>query len=309
MSDTEHGAPDSGPAILCAARVGDLAALEAALADRPDAIYEIDDQGSLAIHYAAARGDLPCIQALLAAGADPDAPGANGVAPLAVAAFFGHTAVVNALLEAGADMEATCSFSSKKGGAPFTALQWAALEGRDECLRALLAAGASLEAPQGPKFYPALHLAAEEGHSDCLYTLLEAKAPLEARDSDGNTALIVACYHGQADCMGGLVLAGADMEARGSRGTALQVAVAESQGMCATALMGLGARTVSLPRVLLRAVRLVLPAGLPCVKVAFIGAWTCLLCPMQLTSPLLPCAAPTMHNRGRWASRAWPRPG
>ncbi len=188
------------------------------------------------------------MQALLAAGADPSVPAAHGAAPLALAASYGHTPILRALLAAGADMEATCLLS-RDIDAPMTALQWAAWEGHEECLRALLAAGASLEPQRGAEFYPALSLAAGEGHKGCVCALLEAGAPVEARGSDGNTALIVACYGGHEDCMAALAAAGADLEARGSRGTALQVAVACRQGVCATALVGLGARTVSLPHV------------------------------------------------------------
>ncbi|KAL4425129.1 hypothetical protein ABPG77_008234 [Micractinium sp. CCAP 211/92] len=242
MSDSESGLPDDAPAILRAACAGDLAALEAILADTPAAICETEDQGACAIHYAAANGHLPCVQALLAAGADPSVPAAHGAAPLALAASYGHTPILRALLAAGADMEATCPLS-RDIDAPMTALQWAAWEGHEECLRALLAAGASLEPQRGAEFYPALSLAAGEGHKGCVCALLEAGAPVEARGSDGNTALIVACYGGHEDCMAALAAAGADLEARGSRGTALQVAVACRQGVCATALVGLGART------------------------------------------------------------------
>lgn len=294
MSDSEPGLS----AILRAARSGDLPELEAALASDPAGINKTDSNRVCAIQYAAGRGYLPCVQALLAAGADPDDPAADNCLPLALAAMEGYVPVVNALLTSGASLEAT---SDDDFGRPLTALQWAAGYGQEGSLRALLAASASLEAPRrGPVFSPALHLAAESGHEGCVRALLEAAAPLEARDSDGNTALTVACCFGQEACMAALVAAGADMVARGSWGTTLKVTTAAHHRCCATALVGVGARTASAPRASLQ----------PCAF-RFAATRVRLLLSGPYTDAGLPphhsrfCAAPTMHHRKRSAHMAW----
>lgn len=64
-----------------------------------------DEHGIGAIHVAAARGDVPLLQALLAAGASPNLPTANtgGARPLHCAAHSGSVGCVKALLRASAD--------------------------------------------------------------------------------------------------------------------------------------------------------------------------------------------------------------
>lgn len=247
MSDPECRLPDDTPAILRAAVAGDLAALQAALAADPAAIHLADPCGACAIHCVAANGCLPCLEALLAAGADPNTPMvARGPAPLEGAAP--SEPAVTPLPEAGEASEADSQSSNLHQEDPMTALQWAAWGGHEGCLRALLAAGASLEPHSGGAgVFPPLHLAAIGDHEGCLRILLEAGAPLEARDSHADTPLMEACGWGHARCVTALLAAGADLEARGCDGTALQVAVAHGHGDCANVLLAIGARTVSPP--------------------------------------------------------------
>lgn len=87
------------------------------------------------LHDAAADGTPAEVEALLAAGADPDAPGDNGVTPLHLAAAHNEApAVVAALIGAGADAR------SRHGA---TLLHMAARSnGNPAVVEALLAAGA-----------------------------------------------------------------------------------------------------------------------------------------------------------------------
>jgi ankyrin repeat protein len=55
------------------------------------------------LHYAARNGHLPCVRALLRAGALVDARTEGGATALHRAAYVGHEEVVRVLLEAGAD--------------------------------------------------------------------------------------------------------------------------------------------------------------------------------------------------------------
>lgn len=63
----------------------------------------VDDNGRSALHFAAAINNVPCVQLLLAAGADVDLQDREGYAPLHMAAGYSQTATMMALLEAGAD--------------------------------------------------------------------------------------------------------------------------------------------------------------------------------------------------------------
>ena len=157
------------------------------------------------------------------------------------AAAEGDTAVVKALLEAGAEVDAKCPDQSYCGriridnpnpdeplfeafGA--TALVIAAATGRADAVKALLEAGADVDAktsdgttalivaaygmfktpPETPK------AAARGGHADTVKALLEAGADVDAKTSNGTTALIAAADF--ADAVKMLLEAGADVDAK-----------------------------------------------------------------------------------------------
>lgn len=84
-----------------------LAPLRALLADDPAAVHARDDDGATPLHAACARGNAGIVEALLAAGADPDARDGMGRTPVHLAAFARADAVVGCLIAAGADLHAT----------------------------------------------------------------------------------------------------------------------------------------------------------------------------------------------------------
>lgn len=88
-----------------------------------------------ALADAAFRGDLERLNALLADGADPDAPTADGRTPLMHAILGDQLAVAAALLAHGADLEA-------RAGDGATALLKAVLWRRTKAVELLLAHGA-----------------------------------------------------------------------------------------------------------------------------------------------------------------------
>ncbi|HEY9142707.1 MAG TPA: ankyrin repeat domain-containing protein [Arenimonas sp.] len=115
-----------------AADAGAIAHLVAAGAD----VDEVDLQGFQAtpLAYAAGRGAVDMVRALLAAGADPDA--AAFTPPLVEAAGAGFTDIVGILLEAGAGVD-----SQDESG--LSALAIAAANGFSGIARQLLEAGAN----------------------------------------------------------------------------------------------------------------------------------------------------------------------
>ena len=105
--------------------------------------------------------------------------------------------------------------TNERGRYESTPLQLAAGSGKVEAIRALIAAGASLEA-DGP-FSP-LHMAAQDGHASAIKVLADAGASLEAVDKDGNTPLHEATGWGHVGAIKALVAAGASLEAKSDAG-------------------------------------------------------------------------------------------
>ncbi|MEO8070076.1 MAG: ankyrin repeat domain-containing protein [Acidobacteriota bacterium] len=184
------GAREDRPALLVAARQGDLVALDAAIAqkanlevedgqgltpvmraavfDHPEAIARLAkaganvnhmtdgndyDQGMTALHLAAALGSAPTINALLAAHADIEARENEGwPTPLLWAVMQGSSAGVHELVAAGAK-----GHIFKAGDKP--ALAYAVQQGRLSMVRDLLKAGGRPNERIGEGWTPPLHVA------------------------------------------------------------------------------------------------------------------------------------------------------
>ena len=140
--------------------------------------------GIAPIYVAAQYGHLRLARLLLEAGADKDAARSNGTTPLLIAAGNGHLEVVRLLLGAGADKD-----TAKSTGA--TALIIAAENGHLEVVRLLLEAGADTLAAKVTG-ETALHVAARNGHLDVVRLLLKARADNDAASSHWARSLFVA---------------------------------------------------------------------------------------------------------------------
>lgn len=149
--------PDLDQAFLLAAKEGDLARVQEALAAGTD-VHMLND---FALRGAAENGHLDVVTCLLRAGANPKAQGNNA---LRQAAARGFLEIVRALLAAGADVHAENGL----------ALQWAARGGHLPVVECLLAAGANVHAGGGA----ALRLAAANGHADVVRMLFAHGAQL-----------------------------------------------------------------------------------------------------------------------------------
>lgn len=124
------------------------------------------------------------------------------------AAAFGNLPAMDQMLEAGADPDCPAPRSSAR-----TALIYALEHGDEEAGRAtalwLLERGASPDKPSGDG-EPPLTVAAAFGRERALVALLEHGARVEAADRRGRTALARAALHGQAGCAAALLRFGAD---------------------------------------------------------------------------------------------------
>ncbi|CAE7383727.1 Ank2 [Symbiodinium natans] len=163
----------------------------------------------------AANGGLESqVEALLQRPQNPNLLDSHGQAPLAHAAWQGHTQTARLLLEAGAEVDLLGSFGR-------TALHMASEAGHVEVAQLLLAAGAdvSLGIVDGGLAggVTAFHLASSRNCVDILQLLMQARAkadmPVAAGPLAGLTALMAASEAGSVESAGFLLEARADMDA------------------------------------------------------------------------------------------------
>jgi truncated hemoglobin YjbI len=144
--------------------------------------------GRTLLHGAAAAGNLDKVELLLRLGARPDVADAGGHTPLYCV---------------GNECKA-------HGGA--------------SVVRALVQAGASVDACDGVKHCTALHMAARRGNIEVAEALLDSGAGIEVRDSLGDTPLRRAVNCGKTDVAALLVAWGADTHSKGSNGITVSAA-------------------------------------------------------------------------------------
>ena len=170
----------------------------------------VTNGGFTPLHFAASRGQLSCMQALVAAGGDVHGGDRAGECPLHVSVRCDSEATVVWLLERGLS-PLVVSHNGR------TSLHVAALHGRLSCAQALLTAAGSqrkdlvLTADCGGML--ALHEAAAGGHIDMLELLLQ-DTEVDTCDDKGRTALLCAAEERHYEAARFLVQAGAAKQAR-----------------------------------------------------------------------------------------------
>jgi len=138
--------------------------------------------GRTLLHGAAAAGDLTTVELLLRLGADPDTADAGGHTPL------------------------YCLANECKGS------------GGANVVRALVQAGARVDAGDGVKRCTALHMAARRGNVQVAEALLDCGAGIEVRDSLGDTPLRRAVNCDKPGVAALLLARGCDLHSGGSKG-------------------------------------------------------------------------------------------
>ena len=143
------------------------------------------------MHTAASRGHLDCVNCLIEAKAELDAPttlSAGGNTPLHLAIARNYTNVAMVLLHAGADFDLANS-------AGYTPIHLASREGLLGLAQSLCAFGCIVDVADSEGVYP-IHLAAKNGHTEVVRCLCLAGCRIDVKNKDGVTPELAALAQG-----------------------------------------------------------------------------------------------------------------
>ena len=237
---------EASPAIVLAARSGDVAAIKAALAVGSKEGVDAQERMSqrTALHFAAENGNAEIVAMLIEAKANPNAQDRTGKTPVTVAAERGQAAALKALLAANGDPNVrdqvqgspllwasglgppeTVGMLLTAGANPniqdvngMTPLMWAAGVGKPETVQMLLSKGADAKATDKLTGESALMRALRTGKPETVKIIMAANPDITTKNSLGMTPFLVACAYGDLDKIKMLIDAGADKTAKDSRG-------------------------------------------------------------------------------------------
>ncbi len=158
---------------------------------------------------AAMRGDAEAVAALIARGADVNAPQGDGMTALHWAAERADAPLVRTLLDAGAEVDAVTRMGD------YTPLHLAGKAGSATAVEALLAAGSDPHAATSTGAVTAMHFAAGAGSAAAITSLARHGAEVDARESEwGQTPLMFAAANGRVEAARALLALGADLALR-----------------------------------------------------------------------------------------------
>jgi ankyrin repeat protein len=164
--------------------------------EEPVQLFDIDAKntnGDTALTLAAWKGHSKVVELLLKQNANVDEADKYGATALAGAAYEGHLDIVDILL-------AHNSKTEQKDEWGFTALTRAIWNNHSEIVARLLAANAPLE-ERGEDGDTPLHFAAARGHAGIVKVLLSMKAKIDAQDDFGRTPVFFAVKGGHYEVL------------------------------------------------------------------------------------------------------------
>ena len=193
---------------------------------------------SAPLHLAAFQGHSAVVGLLLGGGASVNSLAGLNYTPLHLAANKGHSAVIGLLLSSGASVDSLTESS-------YTSLHLAADKGHSAVVGLLLSSGASVGASvdclAGLNYTP-LHLAAAKGYSAVVGLLLSSGASVDSLTASNHTPLHLAARAGDMVTAKLLVAGGASVESvTRDRLSPLHIAVEQGHTEVAKLLLKNGA--------------------------------------------------------------------
>ncbi|XP_069581189.1 ankyrin repeat and SOCS box protein 2-like isoform X2 [Brachyistius frenatus] len=179
---------DGWVALHQAAHYGQLQCVRILVRADPRSVNRCNLKNETALLLAAGRGNVSCVEFLLAHGADLNIVSKDRYTPLYAACERPDEAVAQLLLRSGAPVNRPC-------GQGQSALHEACRHGRPALCRMLLDAGADLHAKNIYKIQP-LFTAAQLGHADVIRLLAEKGADINGQASDGASPVFEASKNG-----------------------------------------------------------------------------------------------------------------
>lgn len=198
--------------------------------------------GSTALMLAAARGNLPLVELLLARGADLGARNRQGESALVFGADSGNFDVVSRLLAAGAEVDAlSCEGES--------AMHAAAANAGPEMLELLYRYGGDIGRRDQNDWTPLL-AALRNNRPATVHRLIELGADFRRPCSDGYTSLMAAARGACSEFLEPLVEGGVDINARWAETDHDALMIAAEKGLLAVVnkLLELGADPLAVNR-------------------------------------------------------------
>lgn len=241
---TKAPVQSSAPAIVLAARSGDVAGLKAAIGSGAGVDLEDPMSRRTALHFAADSGNMEAIALLIEAKANANAKDRTGKTPVTIAAERGRAEALRTLLKAGGDPSVrdqvqgspllwaaglgtpeTVQVLLDAGADPniadvngMTPLMWAAGVGKPENVSLLLAKGADTKAVDKITGENAFMRALRSGKGDTVRILIAKNPDMAARNLMGMTPFLIACAYSDPEKIKMVMDAGADKAAKDNRG-------------------------------------------------------------------------------------------
>ena len=152
-------------------------------------INATDTKGHTSLHWALWRKEIDIAELLIEKGVDVNHAGPNDKPALLWVAVHvelkDHDYLMHQLIDAGAELDVQDSNG-------YTALALSAMNGHEDCVKALLKRGANPNKLSYKMSHSALFLAALNGYTEIARDLVEAGAELGLKDSNGHTPLDIA---------------------------------------------------------------------------------------------------------------------
>lgn len=189
----------------------------------PDCIVPFDKDDCFersALTWAASKGDINLVKALILSKAEINMTDKNGSTPIMFAAQGGHLEILQELIKSGADVNIVCN-------GKLTALMYALIGGHFEVFQELINSGADVNQANDRGTTP-LMLAALYGNMVFFQKLIENGAELNAEDANGNTVLSWAARAGSLSIIQALIKAKVNVDfISRSKVTALTISIYE----------------------------------------------------------------------------------